>query len=130
MRKVVNEMDKHYDVCVAHTRDDSIGLPWVAHDLTDHTEKQHGNNQERYNFDRNSIAGNSIIGETIYGIQQSRKVLFVSTDDYIKTGLWEIVLYWAVRQGLDNTIICCLGDMDIDKMPPSLAQVAIDLPSV
>ena len=56
--------------------------------------------------------------------------MFVSTDDYIKTELWEIVLYWAVRQGLHNTVISCLGDMNIDKMPPSLAQVAIDLPAV
>ena len=38
-----------------------------------------------------------------------------------------MVLYWAVRQGLNNVIMCCLGDMNIDKFPPSLAKVAIEL---
>ena len=78
-------------------------------------------------FDRDSIAGNSIIGETIGSIQQSRKVIFVLTDTSLQNRHWEMVLYWAVRQGLNNVIMCCLGDMSIDKLPQSLTKVATKL---
>ena len=122
------EMDRKYDAFVAyhieHETND-YGVTWVVNELKgqveDHWDKL------LFIFDRNANPGGTKISEIIYGIQQSRKVLFVLTENYIKSGLWEMVLYWAVRQGLNNVIMCCLGDMNIDKFPPSLAKVAIEL---
>ena len=119
------EVDRRYDAYVEYHRDDTIGLPWLKDTLIKFVEKQWG--KKLFIFDRNSNACNSIIGETIYGIQQSKKIIFILTDTYLKKGYWEMVLYWAVRQGLNNIIMCCLGDMTIDKLPRSLAKVAIEL---
>ena len=117
--------DKKYDTYVEYYRDDDLGLPWLKNTLLQFIEEELG--KKLFIFDRDSIAGNSIIGETIGGIQQSRKVIFVLTDTYLKNQHWEMVLYWAVRQGLNNVIMCCPGDMSIDKLPQSLAKVATKL---
>ena len=122
------EMDRKYDAFVAyhieHETNDH-GVTWVVNELRDHVEGRW--DKLLFIFDRNASVGGTKISQIIYGIQQSRKVLFVLTENYIKSGLWEMVLYWAVRQGLNNVIMCCLGDMNIDKFPPSLAKVAIEL---
>ena len=122
------EMDRKYDAFVAyhieHETND-YGVTWVVNELKGQVEDQW--DKLLFIFDRNANPGGTKISEIIYGIQQSRKVLFVLTENYIKSGLWEMVLYWAVRQGLNNVIFCCLGDMNIDKFPPSLAKVAVEL---
>ena len=117
--------DKMYDAYVEYYRDDDLGLPWLKHNLVKTVEGDWG--KKLFIFDRDSIAGNSIIGETITGIQRSKKVLFVLTDAYLKHGHWEMVLYWAVRQGLPNIIMCCLGETNLTSLPKTLARVASDL---
>ena len=123
------EMDRKYDAYVAyyinHEVGKDTGITWVVNDLKDKAETEW--NKTLFIFDRNAAVGGSKIREAIYGIQQSKKVLFVLTDLYVKSDLWEMVLYWAVRQGLGNIIMCCLEDMCIDKFPPELATVAIEL---
>ena len=125
--ETLNETDdnKMYDAYVEYYRDDDLGLPWLKNELVEMVEEGWG--KKLFIFDRNSIAGNSIIGETITGIQRSKKVLFVLTDPYLKHGHWEMVLYWAVRQGLTNIIMCCLGETNLTSLPKTLARVASDL---
>ena len=117
--------DRVYDAYVAYYRDDDLGLPWLKNELIEWVEEDWG--KKLFIFDRDSIAGNSIIGETIAGIQRSKKVLFVLTDAYLKHGQWDMVLYWAVRQGLNNIIMCCLGETNLNALPKTLARVASDL---
>ena len=78
-------------------------------------------------IDKDTPAGTSIINLITDGLEKSRKVIFVLTETKLKKGFWEMVLYMAERQGLNNIIMCCLGDIKSDKLPKSLAQVAIEL---
>ena len=71
--------------------------------------------------------GNTRIGEIIHGMKHSTKTLFVVTEAFFKYYEWEMVLYWAVRHGLDSIIICCLDGFEIDQMPPNMAQVALEI---
>ena len=119
------DADKIFDAHVEYHVEDDIGLPWVTNKLVPYVERQWG--KKLYIIDRDTPAGTFIINLIIYGLEKSRKVIFVLTETYLKKGYWQMVLYRAERQGLNNIIMCCLGDLKINKLPKSLAQVAIEL---
>ena len=124
-----SDRDKNHDAFVGYHTDhenaDEIGLPWVVNELKNYVEVNWG--KSLFIFDRDAQCGGSKIGETVSGIQESRKVILVLTETYLKRGNWEMILYWAVEQGLSNTILCCLGGMTIDKLPRTVAKVAMQL---
>ena len=117
--------NREFDGFVAYAVEDDIGRPWVVTKLLPHVENDLG--KDLHIFDRNSIVGNTRIGEIIHGMKQSAKTLFVVTEVFFKYYEWEMVLYWAVRRGLDSIIICCLDGFTIDQMPSSMAHVALEV---
>ncbi len=117
--------DKMYDGFLAYAVDDDIGRKWAITKLLPYVEKELG--KQLYVFDRDSTVGNSRIGEIIHGMQHSSKTIFVITTEFFRYYEWEMVLYWAVRRNLDSIVLCCLGGIAIENMPPAFAKVAIEI---
>ncbi len=117
--------DRQFDAFVAYATDDDIGRPWVVTKLLPHVEDHLG--KRLHIFDRNATVGNSRIGEIVHGMKHSTKTIFVMTKEFFKYYEWEMVLYWAVRRGLESVILCCIDGFAIDQMPPGMAQVAIEV---
>ncbi len=117
--------NRQFDAFVAYAVDDDIGRPWVVTKLRPHVENNLG--KELHIFDRNSRVGNTRIGEIIHGMKHSTKTIFVITDLFFNCYEWEMVLHWAVRRGLDSIVLCCLDGFTIDRMPSSMAHVALEV---
>ncbi len=116
---------KQYDAFVAYATDDDIGRQWMKNILLPHVEEILG--KRLHIFDRDSVVGNSRISELIYGMKHSTCTIFILTDDFLSLYEWEMVLYWAVRRGLNSIILCCIGGFVMDKMPPALGKVALEI---
>ena len=117
--------NRHFEAFVAYAVDDNAGCRWAVKQLLPHVEEHL--DKKLHIFDRNATLGNSRIGEIIHGMKHSKNTIFVITKDFFKYYEWEMVLYWAVRRGLESVILCCLDGFTIDQMPPNMAQVAIEV---
>ncbi len=117
--------NKVYDGFLAYALDDDAGRKWAITKLLPYVEKELG--KQLYIFDRDSVVGNSRIGEIIHGMQHSSKTIFVVTTEFFTHYEWEMVMYWAVRRGLDSIVLCCLDGFTIEKMPPAFAKIAFEI---
>ncbi len=117
--------NKQFDAFVAYATEDDIGRRWMKNILLPHLEDYLG--KRLHIFDRDTQVGNSRIGELIDGMKHSKHTIFILTNDFLRYYEWEMVLYWAVRRGLDSIIFCCIGGFKIERMPPALGKVAIEL---
>ncbi len=109
---------------VAYWTLDTEGLPWVRNEFLPRVEEEWG--MTAFILDRDALVG-PFLEEVTHGIENSDKKLFVITDNFIQNYHWPIVLHWCVDSGLNSLIFVLIDILSIDRLPPSLARVAMSL---
>ncbi len=114
-----------YVAYVDYCRENGSSLPWVKNHLISKVENEWS--MSLFIFDRDPDPCDTKPHITVEAMNESRKIIFVLTEEYYKSDLWQLVLYGSLQQGMHNIIFCLIDGSNTEQLPQSLARVVHDV---
>lgn len=93
-----------YDVFVTYDTKDPYVSEWVMEKLLVELEDEEGKHRPLCLEERDWFPGTPLLDNLTHSIRNSRKTLFVLTEDYVKTGMFKLAMYLAHQRLLDENV--------------------------
>ncbi|KAK7939219.1 hypothetical protein WMY93_002545 [Mugilogobius chulae] len=93
-----------YDVFIAYDTQDPYVSKWVMEKLLVKLEGEGDKHHPLCLEERDWFPGTPLLDNLSHSIRNSRKTLFVLTEDYVKTGMFKMAMYLAHQRLLDENV--------------------------